>query len=209
MNNIAINLVYEDAVSHAVLVKLLGRYGNRYLMGRFFHANGNGWIKSRIQGLNRAAKGMPYLVLTDLDRDECAPLLIRSWLNDSPKHPNLLFRVAVREVEAWLLASREEMGQYLRVSSTRIPRQVDEIPDPKLELINLARRSRREEIRRNIPPRESSTAKIGPGYNSHLVEFIGHYWNPDEARKHSPSLDDAISALDSFRPVFERNNSKR
>jgi hypothetical protein len=209
MNSIAINLVFEDIVSQAVLVKLLGRYGNRYLMGGLFHTNGNDWIKSRIRGLNRAAKGMPYLVLTDLDRDECAPWLVRSWLNDSPRHPNLLFRVAVREVEAWLLGSRDEIGQFLRISSSRIPHHVDEIPDPKMELINLARRSRNQEIQRQIPPRPGSTARIGPGYNSCLVEFVDQYWNPDEARKHSPSLDDAISALDSFRPVFERNNSKR
>ncbi|MDF2210039.1 hypothetical protein L1F28_15070 [Arthrospira platensis NCB002] len=44
---------------------------------------------------------MAYLVLTDLDKSECPLAIINEWLKSQPKHPNLLFRVAVKEVESW------------------------------------------------------------------------------------------------------------
>lgn len=56
-----------------------------------------------MKGFNFAARLTPFLVLADLDRIECAPKLIRDWL-PVEKHPNPVFRVAVREVESWVQA---------------------------------------------------------------------------------------------------------
>jgi len=36
-------------------------------------------------------------------------------------HPNFLFRVAVREVEAWLLAHREGIARFLGISEHLVP----------------------------------------------------------------------------------------
>lgn len=203
MCEIAINLVFEDAVSQAVLVRLLASCGKAYLVGSLHEGQGFGWIRKRIVGFNGAAKGMPYLVLTDLEMEECAPLLVRSWLGRRPKHPNLLFRVAVREVEAWLLGSREEMAAFLGVEATRIPRVVDEVQDPKLFLVNLARHSRKAKIRRDIVPQPGSTARIGPAYNDRLIEFIETQWTPHVARQSSPSLDRTMKVLADFRPLCQ------
>lgn len=201
MSEICINLVFEDALSESVLRKLLLCSRTTFLVGRPYNAGGYGGIKRRINGFNNAAKGMPYLVLTDLDVGQCAPLLLEEWLS-AEKHPNLLFRVAVREVEAWLLACRRTLAEFLGVLESRIPVRVDAIEKPKEFLVNLARRSRKRDIRVDIVPQEDSTAKVGPGYNGRLVHFTQELWSPDMAKENSPSLRKAIEALEVFQPTF-------
>lgn len=70
------------------------------------------------------------MVLADLDRTECAPRLIRDGL-PIEKHPNLVFRAAVREVGSWVLAHRKAFASYLGTSQKRIPLNVDKIIEPK------------------------------------------------------------------------------
>lgn len=207
MPETCINLVFEDVLSEMVLRKLLCCSAIDYLIGQTLPAGGYGWIKKKIKGLNAAAKGMPYLVLTDLDTHECAPVLIREWL-DVPRHPNLLFRIAVREVEAWLLGCRETFAAFLGVPGNRIPPDVDEIQDPKRFLIDLARRSRRREIRRDIVPQDGSTAKVGPNYNGRLISFVEGSWDPTVAKEHSLSLKKAMEALDVFEPVLGHSQNR-
>ncbi len=207
MPETCINLVFEDVLSEMVLRKLLCCSATDYLIGQTLPADGYGWIKKKIKGLNAAAKGMPYLVLTDLDTHECAPVLIREWL-DVPRHPNLLSRVAVREVEAWLLGCREAFAAFLGVPENRIPPNVDEIQNPKRFLVDLARRSRRGNIRRDIVPQGGSTAKVGPDYNGRLMSFVEEHWDPAIAKDHSLSLKKAIEALDAFIPVLGPSQSR-
>lgn len=128
--SIPINLVFEDDLSKAVLEKLLLSSRHSYEIGNCFHGRGYGYIKKNISGFNNAAKGMPFLVLTDLDAEECAPTKIRNWLS-VPKHSNLLFRIAVREVESWLLADRAGFAKFLGIKKDLIPAHIDEIKDPK------------------------------------------------------------------------------
>jgi hypothetical protein len=200
MPEICINLVFEDALSGAVIGKILAASRQRYLVGVRYNGGGFGWIKKRIGGFNNAAKGMPYFVLTDLDTSECAPALIRQWLR-TPKHSNLLLRVAVREVETWLLGCRGLFAAFLAVPENRIPADVEEIPNPKEFVVNLARRSRKRDIRVDIVPEDGSTAKVGPDYNGRLMHFVETSWDPAVAKVHSPSLRKTIDALDRFRPV--------
>jgi hypothetical protein len=197
-----INLVFEDVLSEMVLRKLLHCSAIDYVVDQTLPGNGYGWIRKKIKGLNAAAKGVPYLVLTDLDTHQCAPILIREWLG-APKHPNLLFRVAVREVEAWLLGCRKAFAAFLGVPENRIPPNVDEIQDPKRFLVNLARRSRKGYIRRDIVPQDGSTAKVGPDYNGRLTSYVVGLWDPAVAKERSPSLQKAIRVLDAFEPVYE------
>jgi hypothetical protein len=200
MPEICINLVFEDVLSGAVMDKILAASRQRYLVGVRYNGGGFGWIKKRIGGFNNAAKGMPYFVLTDLDTSQCAPALIRQWLH-APKNPNLLLRVAVREVEAWLLGCRESFATFLSIPENRISVDVDEISNPKEFVVNLARRSKKREIRAAIVPEDGSTAKIGPDYNGRLMHFVERSWDPAVAKVHSPSLRRTIDALDGFRLV--------
>ncbi len=200
--SIPINLVFEDDLSKAVLEKLLHNSGHSYEVGCCFHGRGYGYIKRNISGFNNAAKGMPFLVLTDLDVEECAPTKIRNWLS-VPKHHNLLFRIAVREVESWLLADRVGFAKFLGIARGLIPANVDAIEDPKQCLIKLAKRSRKRTLREDLVPVPGSTAKQGPVYNDSLIFFVNNSWDHSAAKSNSPSLERTIRSLENFIPIWD------
>ncbi len=181
---------------------LLKQSGKIFEVGSCFRRRGSGYLRKRIEGFNNAAKGTPFLVLTDLDQSECAPILIREWLL-FPKQANLIFRIAVRAVESWLLAQRKALARFLGIPENQIPLQPDEIDHPKQFLIRLAAKSRKREIREAIVPAPKSTAFIGPDYNGKLIEFVEREWQAREAAIYSPSLDRAFAAITSFQPVFQ------
>jgi hypothetical protein len=102
-----------------------GRKGKRFLL-------------QSINGYNNAARYAPWIVLVDLDRDcDCAPPCVQKWL--ATPSARMCFRVAVRAIEAWLLADRERLAQLLGVSVAWLPTNPDYLEDPKRELIDLAR----------------------------------------------------------------------
>ncbi|WP_199247054.1 hypothetical protein [[Phormidium] sp. ETS-05] len=200
MNEIPINLAVEDALSEAVLKAMLQQSERPFVIGTCLNRGGYGYLKKILPGLNHAAQGMTYLVLTDLDRGECPLALISEWLRQ-PKHPNLILRVAVKEVEAWLLAHREAFAEFLGISVDLIPVDVDAIPDPKQTLINLARKSRKRLLREAIVPVAKSTAQIGKDYNGQLIQFVQQNWQAASAQANSPSLKRAMNALMKFEPT--------
>lgn len=202
MSEIPINLIFEDSLSGSVLCKLLENSRQDYSIGVYHNSGGYGWIRKRIDGFNKAARGTPYLILTDLDIAECPPALIRQWGMENKNH-NLLFNVAVRQVESWLLACRGQVAKFLGIREDRIPYDVDDILDAKNFLIGLARNSRRKEVRADIVPEQGSTAKVGPNYNGRLMYFVENLWDPNIAKGLSPSLRRTMGLLDAFQPVFE------
>ena len=147
MTLIPINLVYEDVISGAILEKILCNVDANYTVGLRLTRNGFGYIKKNIQGFNKAAQGSPYLVLTDLDQADCPITLINNWLGGQAKHPNLIFRIAVREVESWLMADSKAFSDFFAVSGAKIPKNPDQILDPKRDLINLVRKSKNRKLR--------------------------------------------------------------
>src|SRR5262245_30969280 len=94
---IPLGVVVEDDLSLTVALKIVQAAG-KFLISTNRVQNGFGEIKRMIRAFNNAARGMPHLVITDLDDAECAAALRDSWL-PFPRHHNLLFRVAVREIE--------------------------------------------------------------------------------------------------------------
>jgi hypothetical protein len=198
---IPINLAIEDELSGAVLRRLL-RHANRdYHVGNAYGRGGNGYLRKTIAGWNSAARGRPFIVLTDLDNFDCAPTLIKDWLG-VPRHNNLLFRVAVREVEAWLLADITNLPRFLNISPSRMPGNPEQLADPKKALVDLARTSRSATIRNRLVPKSASTAKQGPDYNSCLSEFVSDNWNVDQACENSASLQRTVERLATFSPVW-------
>jgi hypothetical protein len=200
MTPIPINIATEDELSELVLSKLLAKAG-RFALGICYRKGGFGYLRNTIHGWNRAAKGIPFLLLTDLDTTPCPSALIEDWLH-VPKHPNLLFRVAVREVESWLLADSENFAKFLGLKPSRIPTATDEIPDPKAALVELARHSRFGHVRDAIVPRRGSTAKQGPDYNGCLGRFIRENWNIRAASVNSPSLARTMDRIAAFNPIW-------
>ncbi len=204
MNQIPITLAVEDELSERVLKRLLREANGEYAIGATLGRKGNGYLRKTLQGWNRAAQGSAYVVLTDLDNAPCAPRLVQNWFGNSLKHPNLLFRVAIREVESWLLADRPRLSQYLSVHEKWMPEEPEIIPDPKRELIDLVGRySKSPTIKAQLLPKPGSTARQGREHNACLGKFADSVWKPSVARKHSPSLDRALRCFESFRPVFK------
>jgi hypothetical protein len=199
--SIPVNLATEDELSETVLRRLLDSSGRAYAIGVAYGRTGFGYLRRTITGWNRAARFVPFIVLADLDRCTCPAELIDDWLSE-PRHPNLLLRVAVREVEAWLLADRANLARYLRVSEKWIPADPDALPDPKATLVNAARRSKSKEVRERIAPKRGSTAKQGRDYNSCLAEFVHMDWNIEEAAARSNSLHRTVARLGSFTPAW-------
>lgn len=198
-----VSLVVEDDLSERVLRRLLVASGRAYEIGICYGKSGVSYIRERIAGFNNAAKGAAYIVLADLDTTECAPTLLGEWFQVASRHPNLLFRVAVREVESWLLADRRNLARFLGIQVDLVPQQFDETEDPKATLIGLAHKSKRRDLRRDIVPRPGSAATQGPDYNARLADFVANYWDPEAAAQHSKSLAGAARAIAEFTPCFE------
>ena len=156
-------------------------------VGPIHGRRGKTHLKKRLAGYNFAAVHAPWLVLMDLDSEEdCAPLLKQSLL---PRPSEFMcLRIAVREVEAWLLADRESIATFLGVSRDLVPLSVEAIEDPKGTIVNLAKRSRWRAIQEDLVPAEAGGRQVGSAYTSRLGEFVAGKWRPDVAAGRCESL---------------------
>lgn len=190
--DLIIHAAVEGIVDEAVAQKLIIEAGG--LPGTVYGKSGKAFIHQKVQGFNNAAKMWPWLVLVDLDNDaECAPPFCTRWVPDPA--PYLCFRVAVRMVESWLMADAEALASFLGLSSNRIPQDPEQLDDPKREMVNLARRSRRAAIRKDMVPREGSGRPVGSAYASRLIEYVQSSWRPEVAGRQAESLRRAIACL--------------
>ncbi len=197
MNEILINLVVEDVLSATVAQAMLKSSERPFLVATVRNERGFGAIKTKIRKFNQAAQWMPYLVITDLDNHPCPVTMVNEWIA-TPRHNNLIFRVAVREIEAWLLADRENIARFLQISSAQIDRSPETLHDPKAALIQAVKKhSRSRSIRTDIVP-IGATSSIGPNYNGRLSEFTMKHWDVNLARTNAPSLDRAMRSLENF-----------
>lgn len=196
---IPIHLAVEDKVSEATLRKIINKSGKAYFIGTCYSHFGSGYLKKNIHGFNKAAKSIPFLVLTDLDKSSCPPIKIKEWL-PVPKNPNLLFRIAVKEVESWIPADRDNFAKFLGISKNSIPVNADIVDNPKEFLIHLAKKSKIRDLRESIVPPSYSTARQGPDYNGRLIYFIQKIWEPQKAMGNSESLKRTLITLQNFSP---------
>lgn len=195
--DIPVVLVYEDGLSEAILRKLLEHTGRPFSIDRLIPCYGFGNIKRDIPIFLNAAKAVAHIVLTDLDQHACAPALIQSWgLSHRPKE--LLFRVAVREVEAWLLADAQGLSKFLQVPANKLPTAPESLPDPKGALISIARKSKSRRLRQEMTPAAGSRVAIGPLYNEHLIRFVRDAWSVSDSLLAAPSLARAVHRLAHF-----------
>ncbi|ATQ69523.1 MULTISPECIES: DUF4276 family protein [Methylosinus] len=177
----------EDELSEAVVCRLVIEAGGSEAGVRAVRKNGYGYLRRSIDKFCETARRAPVVVLTDLDAASCPPALMRDWFGAKVRPPNLVFRVAVREVEAWLLADREGMGMFLHISPQKIDAEPESLQDPKQYLLRLARSAPRD-LRDDLLPMKGAAASQGFGYNSRLCEFIRTSWSAERASGRSPSL---------------------
>ena len=187
-----ISAAVEGIVDEAVVRKLIAHADAT--PGDVYGKKGKSFLRQKIAGYNNAAQRAPWLVLVDLDNEGCAPPLRNAWLPQPA--PYLCFRVAVREVEAWLLADAERLAGFLGVARSRLPPDPERLADPKTTMVKLARASRRRDIREDMVPRPRSGRQVGPAYSSRLIEFASLHWRPDVAAGRADSLKRAMRCLE-------------
>jgi hypothetical protein len=191
-NGVAISAAVEGIVDEAVVRALILVSGAS--PGPVYGKQGKPFLQQRIGGYNAAARHTPWIVIVDLDGDhDCAPPLRASWLPEPA--PRLCFRVAVREVEAWLLADPERIASFLGVARGRVPPDPETLDNPKAAMVALARASRRKDVRKDMVPRDGSGRPVGPAYASRLIEFASSSWRPEVAAQRAESLRRAIDCL--------------
>ncbi len=192
---IVISSAVEGVVDGAVVKRLIVDAGGE--IGPIYGKKGKPLLRQRINGYNNAARHHPWIVLVDLNQDaDCPPPLKAVWLPDPG--PFMCFRIAVREVEAWLLADRERFASFFRVRLLDIPAAPELMDDPKEVVIELSRKSRSRDIRLDMVPRPGSGRKIGPAYVSTLIEFVSNAqigWRPDRAAQSSVSLKRCLARM--------------
>lgn len=196
MNHIVI--VVEDEISKAVLEKIISENRSDLTIHTTFGMNGFGFIKKNIPRFINASRAVPHIILTDLDREECAPSLIKKWIGAKRFHTKCMFRVAEKEIEAWLIADKESFSKFSGVNLKHIPINVDSIKDPKQELLNIFRKSKLRRLARSILPEEGSIVKIGPGYNEELCKFVQEKWRSKIAEQSSESLKRTVLRINQF-----------
>lgn len=188
-----ISAAVEGITDEALVRQLIHHVGAE--PGPIYGKAGKPHLRDRVRGYNYAARHAPWLVLVDLDQDEdCAPPLCAAWV-PAPA-PYLCLRVAVRAVEAWLLADREAIASFLGVARSKVPPDPETLAQPKQALVNLARTTRRRAIREDMVPREGSGRAVGPAYASRLIEFVEGNWSPANASTRSDSLRRAIACIE-------------
>jgi hypothetical protein len=159
---------------------------------------GKGPLDKDLAGYNAAAKGSPWFVLRDQDHDAPCPGALVAKLLPRPE-PLMCLRIAVRAIEAWLMADPETLAVFLHVSDNQIPIHPEGEEDPKSTMVNLARRSTKPAIHRDMLPQPGASRRAGPAYEKCISEYGEKHWRADIARRNSASLDRAIRALERLR----------
>jgi hypothetical protein len=192
----------EDRLSETVAARLITETGHsvaaKIPKDRRKHA-GFGYLKSRLPDFVASCQGgLNFLVLTDLDTRPCPPDLLEDWLGETIKPNSLLLRIAVREVESWVLADRSQFASWLGVSEVTVPIDPEASLDPKADLLKLASKSKYREMREGLLPKKDATSKVGLEYNDLLCAFVTENWRIEDASQISPSLERTIRRLREF-----------
>lgn len=197
MKPIPIILAVEDQLSEMVARKILKESMPPFMVTQCLGNEGFGYLKAKVNAFNQAARGFPFFVLTDQDSG-CPPDKISDWIQ-GPLHPNMLFRIAVMEIESWVMADRDAFAKFLEIPLDKIPLQTDTIQNPKQFLLSLAQRSKVYRLRQDLVPPKGATSTQGPNYNGRLCGFVEKQWRVQQAKRHSESLNRALIRLQKFR----------
>ena len=193
-----ISLAIEGPIDRAAASRILSTRNLPLNRNQVFITGGKEKLGAKIAAYNKAARHVPWLILRDLDRDAsgCAAKLRQLLLEPSVQAEKMCLRIAVRSLEAWLLADSSAIARYFKVPEAKVPSNPEDLSNPKLELVNLCRRSRSADIRRAMVPPASSRWQVGPEYTARLVDFCTSHWDPESARMTAQSLNRALVEID-------------
>lgn len=178
----------EDRLGQSVLTRILAGVGIDTAPWLFNVKSGNGRMRTNVAKYVKLAKLHDVILFTDLDSAPCPAGLILDWLGSTARPERLHIRVAVREVESWVLADREGVADFLNVPRSIVPRRPDEEADPKRTLLLVAEKSRTRAVREDIVVRRQGQPRQAPNYNLALAPFVADRWDFERAVAASPSL---------------------
>lgn len=181
-----IAIATEDELSEAIALRLIAEVPEPHRITLKLRKGGFGYLRSKMNSWCQLAEHQVMVVLTDLDLAPCLVEFRGQWLANRPVPPNLVFRVAVREVESWVLADHEAMRSLIGPRGT-IPPQPDELSDPKLALLRLAKTAPRP-VKEDLLKIVDGNLAQGLGYNARLADWVNRTWDPQRAAERSPSL---------------------
>jgi Domain of unknown function (DUF4276) len=190
-----IKIATEDAISEAVVEKIVAQCAPHLVIKGKYGRCGNGYLKKRVLSFCQASRFTPFIVLTDLDTLPCAVTLRNQWLGSQAPQAQFLLRVAIREVESWLLADRDSFARFTGCKPSHITITPENLLDPKAELVRLVSRYGKRSLREQIVPKPNFTVKVGASYNEALCEYVREDWNPEKGAPHSDSLMRAIASI--------------
>ncbi len=183
---IPIAVATEDELSEAIALRLISELKRPHHVTHALRRNGFGYLQSKMDSWCQMAEHQIMMVLTDLDQANCLVEFRNQWLAERPLPASLIFRIAVREVESWVLADHQAMRELVGKKGV-LPTQPDALPDPKQALLGLgktASKSVRDDLIRTI----DGQLRQGVGYNARLTHWINTAWSPERAAERSPSL---------------------
>ncbi len=155
-------------------------------------------MRVRLKAFCNIARYKKVLLLTDLDKKPCARDLITDWYGQAriAQPPDqLMFRVAVHEIESWILADDQALKSYMGIGNkAKGVKNPDSILDPKKELLKLASDASRD-IKADMLPQSGAIASVGIGYNARMCAFVSKVWDPRRASQKSDSLRRACNRL--------------
>lgn len=185
----------EDVLSEAVMERLIASSGHSWSSAVKLRKNGCGYLRKKINELIKLSNRIPVILLTDLDRCACAPGLIRDWTGGRALPAGMRFRVAVREIETWLMADVEGLSEFLRIPADRFPVDPEAVLDPKRLLLNLVQKHGTRALKAELLPASKAKAGCGLGYNALFGTFARDVWDPRRASCRSDSLARMICCL--------------
>lgn len=189
-----INVVVEGLVDRFAVERLAAAAGLD--IGRVVVTNGKDSFNRRLPKYNAAARHSSWLAVRDSDRDgDDCPVTLRSVLLDGPQSPGLSLRLAVRTIEAWLLADAEMVVKHFSVPANKVPGDPEQLERPKHELVHSCRSSRRRDVRAAMVPPDGKGG-TGPDYTGFVGRYVREAWRPTVAAQHAPSLARALRELD-------------
>jgi len=202
-------LVGEDQATREILRRLLSYTNKPFDISREEPVRGSQVI-NLLPSYNRLR--LPVVALIDLDRD-CPPVLIRRIFQNNRINENLFFRIAVEEVESWLMSDKSGFAHFLGIPEDRMPgtRYLDRRNHENIELDfpykpSLYMSRVLIPLSRNLRLREQLTpvagARKGPGYNTTIVPYIRGIWNINTAMMNSFSLRKAVQRLVEYNPIL-------
>lgn len=177
----------EDELSESIGKRLLSEAGTHLDPWPFLRRGGSGYLRSKMKSWRELSNQQCVVLLTDLDNATCAVELLNDWHGADPRPPNLHIRVAVREVESWLLADHQGMRSLLGKPAP-LPADPDSLADPKEFFLGLVAKYASKAVKEDLLVRRGAVASQGLGYNALLSSFAFDTWNPERAAARSASL---------------------